>query len=492
MLEQEYTIFTRRAKSYAPHEEMKKSTEPRHQTGKTSGPSLPHELPTLCSENTSDGYSAGFSVSSAEVENAFQRLVEMYLSPWIPLTDEASLSTRLSHPITRRLLNSMEVLVRGGAFRVRLTGDGKVRYRVLEHWGQTYRISRMAWTLNLLQEAMEKYPSLRKLKCEFYVNVADSPRSTVDSNSRDLGGIPIFSFRTASSYLDIPVPDPVEYGSNGNYVWKAKERVPYQNRIPKLVFRGSASSLNNYHDDNWLSVPRVRLAALSRQYPELIDAGITKWTKLGKETSMDDVVKSVGTGTSRELSYDEQGRYQFILDLDGGLGSSRKRGILNSGSVPFFQGSNWFMWYEPLLKPFHHFLPVEKYLHDLARKVMHAREYKLESQKTAQRAQCFGSAVVTREAAMLYWKMLLERYSELQDGFALDEEVQPSMCSLRPATAEGPMGCSDGWYVFNSSVPFGCRYLATKRHHYAFECWRNIGRGVELKFVNDPVHDPYG
>lgn len=429
-------------------------------------------------------------IEQSELESAFEVLVARYLAPWVPLSSRTAV---LERPITMKLLNSMEVLLRGGAFRVRLAGDGKVRYRVLEHWGQTYRISRMTWTLDLLQKMMKEYPDLAKVKAEFYVNVADSPRSTLDSMSRDMGGIPVFSFRTGLAYLDVPVPDPVEYGSNGNYVWKTGNKPPFEERIPKLVFRGSASSLQDYHDDNWLSVPRMRLAALAKERPDLLDVGITEWMKLEKGATVQEVEKSLGTGVVEHMDFERQSGYQFVLDLDGGLGSSRKRGILTSGCVPFFQKSTWYMWYEPLLKPFYHFLPVQTYLEDLVETIENAKNDPAESQRIIQRAICFGENVVSRRAAGLFWKILLQRYSQLQyDPVPSDEEVTPSMCALRPATAEGPMGCYNGWYTYNGSVPFGCKYKGAKEEHpFKFECWRNIGNGTEFKFTSDPVHSSY-
>lgn len=435
---------------------------------------------------------ASATVSEHEIETAFRSLVDEYLAPWTPLAHSATGKTAGEKPITRSLLNSMEVLLRGGAFRVRLAGDGTVRYRVLEHWTQTYRIARMTWTLDILQQAVQQWPELAKIKCEFYVNVADSPRSTLDSISKDMGGIPVFSFRSSKSYLDIPVPDPVEYGSNGNYVWKTDDKIPFFERTPKLVFRGSSSSIQEYHDDNWLVVPRLRLAALSKRFPDLIDAGITQWMKVSRSTNVTHIEKSLGTGTVESLNFEAQSKYRFVLDVDGGLGSSRKRGILSSGSVPFFQESNWYMWYEPLLKPFYHFLPVDTFLRNLIDQVQSAKDDPIESARIVQRAHCFGENVLAYDAAVLYWKILLEGYSKLQRNPASgDEQVSPSMCALRPAAAEGPMGCSDGWYKFNGTVPFGCRYTGAKANPYSFECWRNIGRGVEFKFTSDPVHSLY-
>lgn len=452
-----------------------------------------HGEPTLCAGRalfSNFGSDTTTHIEQAELEQAFEVLVARYLSPWIPVSSRTPV---LERPITMKLLNSMEVLLRGGAFRVRLAGDGQVRYRVLEHWGQTYRLSRMTWTMDLLRKAMKEHPELAKVRCEFYVNVADSPRSTLDSMSKDMGGIPVFSFRTGASYLDVPVPDPVEYGSNGNYVWKAEKNVAFPERIPKAVFRGSASSLQNYHDDNWLSVPRMRLAALAKERPDLLDAGITKWMKLGKGATEEEMEQSLGTGLVKHMDFEKQGEFQFVLDVDGGLGSSRKRGILTSGSVPLFQKSTWSMWYEPLLKPFYHYFPIETYLQDLVETIETAKNDPAESERMIERATCFGENVISEQAAGLYWKTLLMRYSQLQyDPASGGEYIEPSKCKMRPATAQGPMGCFDGWYVYNGSVPFGCKYKGAKeKHPYQFECWRNIGNGNEFKFTDDPVHSPY-
>ncbi len=452
--------------------------------------------PTICDEASIptpllNGTEVESTISSEKLNDIFQSLVQEYLAPWVPLRGSEK-DEEISRPITKKLLNSMELILRGGAFRVRLAGDGTVRYRVLEHWTQTYRVARMTWTLGLLQEAMTRWPELAKLRAEFFVNVGDSPRSTIDSVSRDMGAIPVFSFRSSPAYLDIPVPDPVEFGSNGHYVWKSDDAPLTLEREPRLVFRGSSSSLNEYHDDNWLIVPRLRLAALSRRYPDLIDAGVTTWMKLGQNLSQREVEHSLGARAVPELNFEEQSKYRYVLDVDGGLGSSRKRGILASGSVPFFQKSNWRMWYEPLLKEDVHFVGVDTYLHELVDKVMHARENPSESVAMVKRAQCFAKLAVSYDAALLFWKVLLEGYSQLQrDPVGDDEEVYPNLCQLRPAAAESPMGCTAGWYIYNGSIPFGCRYIGAPNQPFRYECWRNVGYGEEFKFTNDPVHSVY-
>jgi len=214
--------------------------------------------------------------------------------------------------------------------------------------------------------------------------------------------------------------------------------------------------------------------------------------KLGENVSVSQVEQSIGTTAVSSLDYEAQGKYRFVLDVDGGLGSSRKRGILASGSVPFFQKSNWYMWYEPLLKRSIHFVGVDTYLHNLVDKITLMKNHPSECTSMVRRAKCFAKNAVSYESALLFWKILLEGYSQLQrDPIGNDEEVDPNLCTLRPAAAESPMGCTAGWYTYNGTIPFGCRYIGAPNRPFKFECWRNVGYGEEFKFTNDPVHSVY-
>lgn len=425
--------------------------------------------------------------SLRELRSAFESLVNKYLAPWIPFQMKST--EALLRPISTQLLNSIEGLLHGGAFRVLLPGDGTVRYRLAEHWTQTYRVNRMLWTLQTLQRVARLDPGLR---VEFFVNVADAPRSTMDSMSHKMGGLPIFSFRSSPAYLDIPVPDPAEYGAGGDYTPRVGT-VPFKSRVPRLVFRGSSSSLAGYHNDNWLVVPRIRLAALSRAHPRLIDAGITRWIKLVGGTTSSEIEASLNVSSVAVLSPDAQTGFKYILDVDGGLGSSRKRGILASGSVPLFQSSHWHAWYEPLLKPFIHYVPVDPFLHGLIARISELQTDEAFAHSIAQHASCFAQSVTSEDAALLYWHLLLQQYSRLlRQPPKYTVRVSPSLCKMRPVTAHGPMGCYEGWYTFNGTLPFGCRFTGAKPHAtFQYECWRHIGREVEFKFTNDPVHDPY-
>ncbi|KAK4695341.1 hypothetical protein P7C70_g8566, partial [Phenoliferia sp. Uapishka_3] len=175
--------------------------------------------------------------------------------------------------------------------------------------------------------------------------VADAPQITKDTLSKDAGYV-LFGLRTSSLHLDVPIPDPPAYGSNGNYVWpNASALVPWDQKIPQLVFRGAASFA--FGVDNWYSTTRIKLAQLSKEYPKLIDAGVTSFRPaplqgatgdlgsgkvLFQTPTSADIQASTLVNVSLPMTFEVQSQYRYILDVDGGLGSSRRLGLLSSGS----------------------------------------------------------------------------------------------------------------------------------------------------------------
>jgi hypothetical protein len=150
-------------------------------------------------------------------------------------------------------------------------------------------------------------------------------------------------------HLDIPYIDPVAYGSNGNYVWPkdlTSKILPWNERYPTAVFRGTTSCLV-LQADNWHACNRVRATKLSldekkklapKQMP-LLDIGITDWKKIPKQLDLlhikglnesateAEIEISTGIKLTKKLDFYEQGNFKYILEMDGGLGTSRTQGI---------------------------------------------------------------------------------------------------------------------------------------------------------------------
>ncbi|CAN8067543.1 unnamed protein product [Agarophyton chilense] len=388
----------------------------------------------------------------------------------------------------------MQPVLRDSVARIRLPGDGRLLYRVEHHWEKTYRLPRLTFFLHLLSRMLNRYAELRHLQCEFYINTSDGPRVTVDSTSQHLGALPLFAFRTQHHFVDIPVPDPVEHGAKvtgHGYVFDAHAMLPWHLKNNLAVFRGVSSCIQKQHFRNWHLNPRVRVSSISSVYPHLLDAAVTKWIKLSHNTSVSDIERTANITAKPELTLEQQTRYKYILDVDGGLGSSRKRWIMLSGSVPFFQASAVYQWYEPLLVPWLHYVPVDRWFRDLVEHIVWARQNDRAAHQIAENARFFSRHFLSEDAILEYLAVFLPKYAALLTDFRSANASVQDPCVENPQVRHGPMGCSTAWfqYVDGSPLPFGCRHKPMVERK--FVCHRPhpvSGR----KQVKHGVYEPYG
>lgn len=389
-------------------------------------------------------------------EEALSALVKYYLAPWTPINNKAE-----ARKVTQRMLAAMELSYKGGAVRIRIQ-NGKLFYRKIVYWRQTYRTQRMAWYLAFLRDMLDTGMLSRELKVDFVLYLGDGPKVAADTFTTD-AGFPLFSLRTSVVHLDIPVPDPTAFGSNGNYMWPEEARkVPWEDRESKLIFRGRGSCLK-MQADNWHFCNRIRAAQLSAEN-EGLDIGIIEWNQLfgNAKTLVDgpkatEVEESTNVRLAKSMDYLEQARFKYVLDLDGGLGSSRKPGILASGSLLVAQDSPWYVHWEPLAAANRHYLAVDRALHTLPQTIKWARENLDATHAILRNGQAFANTFTTFGSSRKFLGMLLEEYGKLLDldGWEDDQPVGWDYCA-RPGVAEvqaGPMGCSRGWLEYNGRLP---------------------------------------
>ena len=258
--------------------------------------------------------------------SVFDELAGWYLRPWTPLSGRPAF-------VSQRMLDVMEVTYRTEAFRFRIVGR-QLLYRHTAWWPQTYRLDRMNWWLVLLQQLIDEGRVTDGVDALF--SMSDGPRvgsDTMFQTSKGAAAFPLFTMRTSVTHVDIPLVDSVVFGSNGRYVWDEKaKRVPWEEKLSKAVFRGSASCFV-MHADNWHICPRVKAVQVGQQHPDLLDIGLTRWNQAGKGTVMvqmyppsteAEIESSTNVTLVPPMKWMEQGHYKYILDMDGGVGSSRK------------------------------------------------------------------------------------------------------------------------------------------------------------------------
>ncbi|GJN93298.1 hypothetical protein Rhopal_006345-T1 [Rhodotorula paludigena] len=381
------------------------------------------------------------------VADFYRPLIDRFFEPWNCLAPAASNTSLCRRPVTTAALSALEWIAKDNAYRIRYTGKD-ILYRPLQKFSANHKVSRMRWIMHMIREMADKGLLHQEVdgtsvpvRFDAIFWGADGPRITRDTLGPDAGYF-LFALRTSRLHLDVPIPDPVAYGSNGNYVWPPRSELhTWDEKVDKLIFRGTAAY--PFGVDNWQTNCRIRTVQLGQAYPHLIDAGITQYRpKAMPPVTSDDLVKQEAffpvpsTTRIQELSnlteaskvtFLERSGYKYILDVNGALGSSRRLGLLKSGSVPFFIDSPWFGTFMPLLRPWVHYVPVDESLVDLPAKIEWLQQHDDHARFIVRNAIAFTDAYASQDAAMEVFSLLLKRYTQL---LAPDVKLDSSNVSM--------------------------------------------------------------
>lgn len=206
-------------------------------------------------------------------------------------------------------------------------------------------------------------PLLPKNHIDIYIN-----NFKYVTNNRS-GYIPILSQSTCSNYVDIPIPNANEWAMvTGKYfpvscafdsIDKIK-KVAFKDRIPKAFFRGSSTGCNRYN-------PRIELAKLSNKYPDLLDAGITEFVKRDKIDVDGTVYFTIPDQSLKKPKkpMNEQSEFKYILNVEGNGHAYRKSYLFFLGGVVLNVNSKFISWFDHLLVPYYHFIPIKEDLSNL-------------------------------------------------------------------------------------------------------------------------------
>ena len=140
--------------------------------------------------------------------------------------------------------------------------------------------------------------------------------------------------------------------------------------------------------------------------------------------------EATATDEPRHVSMDDQARlFQMTINVEGSSGwADRLRHLLLSGMVVLKQDSGITEWWEPLLVPFVHYVPVSSTLHNLSDAVRWVRAHQAQARAIARDAAALVEAVLSPHALAAYFAHLLRGYA------ALDAASRPAQPSARPWT----------------------------------------------------------
>jgi len=190
-------------------------------------------------------------------------------------------------------------------------------------------------------------------------------------NHWDAGIVPGLS-ACASGNESFLVPDNVFMPSRGYALLKAelkKNRVAWSDREPIAFWRGATTGHIKSPALGWRSLHRVSLCEISRQHPELIDAGFSKITQMSPQSERE--IRAAGLLRS-PFPANQLQAFRYLIDVDGNSNAWSglfERLLTGSPVLKIASPGRHRQWYYDRLLPWHNFVPVNSDMADLVDKV---------------------------------------------------------------------------------------------------------------------------
>ncbi|KAF3201319.1 F-actin-capping protein subunit beta [Orbilia oligospora] len=172
--------------------------------------------------------------------------------------------------------------------------------------------------------------------------------------------VPIFSVSKLSVFKDLLLPSAApwhpEFLGNGGIK-------DFVGKIKKLYWRGSATGGDN-NGDNVLKSHRSRLASISQEHPDLIDAKVT--TYFGDLEGLQQQWREFGE--PERTDHGAENNFSFLMDMDGHGLSGRYYRLLRSKAV-VFKSTAVQQWHDDRMFPWVHYIPIRLGMKELAETV---------------------------------------------------------------------------------------------------------------------------
>merc|ERR1711935_559129 len=143
---------------------------------------------------------------------------------------------------------------------------------------------------------------------------------------------------------------------------------------------------------------------MSLKYPDLINASLTAFFFFREE--------EIKLGKAPYISFFDFFNYKYQLNIDGTVAAYRFPYLLAGSGVVFKQESQYYEHFYRDLKPYEHYLPINKNIRDLPEKVEAAKESDHETELISNNGQKFAKHHLTPLNILCYHAQLLDRWAQ--------------------------------------------------------------------------------
>ncbi|XP_057624750.1 protein O-glucosyltransferase 3 [Chionomys nivalis] len=238
---------------------------------------------------------------------------------------------------------------------------------------------------------------------EFYINLGDWPLEHRKVNDTP-GPIPIISWCGSLDSRDIILPtydvthsilEAMRGVTNDLLSVQGNTGPSWINKTEKAFFRGRDSREE-----------RLQLVQLSRENPQLLDAGITGYFFFQE--------KEKELGKAKLMGFFDFFKYKYQVNVDGTVAAYRFPYLMLGDSLVLKQESPYYEHFYVALRPWKHYVPVRRNLSDLLEKVRWAKENDDEAKKIAKEGQLAARDLLQPPRLFCYYYRVLQKYAERQ------------------------------------------------------------------------------
>ncbi|RLW08408.1 hypothetical protein DV515_00003319 [Chloebia gouldiae] len=262
---------------------------------------------------------------------------------------------------------------------------------------------------HIYRRSLGKYTDFKMFSDEMFVFLTWSFISMLETGQLSIGKLMIH----LGLYLSSP----------GVALWipeiSSCRRPFWENKTEKALFRGRDSREERLH-----------LVKLSKENPELLDAGITGYFFFRE--------KEKELGKAQLMGFFDFFKYKYQVNIDGTVAAYRFPYLLLGDSLVLKQDSQYYEHFYIGLKPWKHYVPVKRNLEDLLEKIKWAKENDEEARKIAKEGQLTARELLQPHRFYCYYYKVLQKYAERQaskpeirDGMELvpQPDDRDSVCS---------------------------------------------------------------
>ncbi len=282
------------------------------------------------------------------------------------------------------------------------TGYGKAENYIPDYYGRFIAVTNNKYELpdGIYVFAKKDLNILRRDGNEPQVDLVGGLKPLMSHNFKEY--YPILAGHTHKEYVDIPFPTFDDWMFVRQPLDESQIIRDWSEKVSKAVFRGGTTGCGFTSNTNM----RLKAATISREYPDLLDAGITTFTTSLK-IHRDDRIGYVDKKKYKNLSaapipFWKQSKFKYVLNIDGNVAAYRLGASLLMGSCLLIQESGSQVWFQHMMKPYEHYVPVADDLSDLIEKIRWCMEHDEECAKIASNCLELGKRIMTYDSCVDY------------------------------------------------------------------------------------------